>query len=212
MRKTLALAAVAVLAFTGSAFADLVAATNVQDTLTGSGTFTDNAVPNTAAAGTINGVFAFDKSLTGVGAVPGTLVVDVTYPVNGSKGETTVFIFTGTGTTGGGVITVSSVAFYTAAGGFGQRATTSSFVGSNAIAAGANILRPTGFALVGGYAGVQSYDTVRITFNFTAVGNRLNVDMVSNPEPGTIALFAFGAAGLGGFAWRRRKAQLVAKA
>lgn len=32
-----------------------------------------------------------------------------------------------------------------------------------------------------------------------------------NPEPGTIALFGLGAAGLGAFAWRRRKAAKAAK-
>jgi hypothetical protein len=37
------------------------------------------------------------------------------------------------------------------------------------------------------------------------LAHALTLDAVSNPEPGTIALFALGAAGLGAFAWRRRR-------
>jgi hypothetical protein len=39
----------------------------------------------------------------------------------------------------------------------------------------------------------------------------VTVQAASTPEPGTIALFALGAAGLGGLAWRRRKARIAAK-
>lgn len=39
------------------------------------------------------------------------------------------------------------------------------------------------------------------------VGQYFLLDAVSNPEPGTMALFGLGALGLGGAAWRRRKAK-----
>ncbi len=40
----------------------------------------------------------------------------------------------------------------------------------------------------------------------TTTGRTLSVTFVVNPEPGTIALFGLGIAGLGGFALRRRRA------
>src|SRR6185503_4280147 len=101
MRTKLALTSMLVLGLASGAFADLVAATTVVDSFTGSGTFADNSVVSTGGASTINGVFAFDKSLTGGGAVPGTLAIDVFYPVNGAKGETSLQIFTGATTSAG---------------------------------------------------------------------------------------------------------------
>lgn len=41
--------------------------------------------------------------------------------------------------------------------------------------------------------------------------NNFNIDRISNPEPGTLALFGLGALGLGGFAMRRRKARKAQK-
>lgn len=57
----------------------------------------------------------------------------------------------------------------------------------------------------------QQYDTVLFTFTFTASGggHSFSIDAVSNPEPGTMALFGLGALGLGGLAWRRRARRLA---
>jgi hypothetical protein len=55
---------------------------------------------------------------------------------------------------------------------------------------------------------VGVYNHAILTFTFQD-GATLSIDAVSNPEPGTMALFALGAAGLGGFAWKRRKARVA---
>ena len=49
-------------------------------------------------------------------------------------------------------------------------------------------------------------DTLLLTFRVTtsASGDVFVFDAVSNPEPGTMALFGLGALGLGGLVWRRR--------
>ncbi|MCE9636401.1 MAG: PEP-CTERM sorting domain-containing protein [Planctomycetes bacterium] len=52
---------------------------------------------------------------------------------------------------------------------------------------------------------------ITFTVNTGAAGGQnFLLDAVSNPEPGTMALFGLGAMGLGGFAWRRRKAKKAA--
>ena len=49
-------------------------------------------------------------------------------------------------------------------------------------------------------------DTLLLTFRVTTSGSGdvFVFDAVSNPEPGTMALFGLGALGLGGLVWRRR--------
>ncbi|MCG3136106.1 MAG: hypothetical protein HMLKMBBP_03930 [Planctomycetes bacterium] len=63
--------------------------------------------------------------------------------------------------------------------------------------------------------GFNSNTVTTLTINFvnnyvpvfpgTGVTGPLEWDRISNPEPGTMALFGLGALGLGGMAWRRRK-------
>jgi hypothetical protein len=74
----------------------------------------------------------------------------------------------------------------------------------------------------GGFVfGTTIYDsldlTLRIRDTTGAVttdpgGSVLGFDAIANPEPGTMALFGLGALGLGGFAWRRRRAAKAAAA
>ncbi len=55
--------------------------------------------------------------------------------------------------------------------------------------------------------------SLQIVFVDTPGGSgnvQFQVDRISNPEPGTLALFGLGALGLGGFAMRRRKARKAA--
>lgn len=73
-------------------------------------------------------------------------------------------------------------------------------------------------ANVAGYSTQSNFsfnDIVRVQFTFSVTGYTsgatFEFDAIANPEPGTIALFGLGAAGLGGFAWRRRKARLAAR-
>jgi hypothetical protein len=57
------------------------------------------------------------------------------------------------------------------------------------------------------------FDRLVLTIQFAAAGGPnvddafLQFDAVANPEPGTMALFGLGALGLGGLAWRRRRAR-----
>src|SRR6185436_14187613 len=56
-----------------------------------------------------------------------------------------------------------------------------------------------------------STNFTQVVLTFTvgagAASGRFEIDAVSNPEPGTLALFATGAAALGGFAWKRRRSR-----
>ncbi|MCE9635019.1 MAG: PEP-CTERM sorting domain-containing protein [Planctomycetes bacterium] len=65
-----------------------------------------------------------------------------------------------------------------------------------------------GLTQVGTYSG---YNVISLTFNFDNVGDSLQLDAFSNPEPGTWALFGLGAAGLAGWSRRRRKARAARK-
>lgn len=60
---------------------------------------------------------------------------------------------------------------------------------------------------------VTSLQVVFIEPSLVGSGNtQFQIDRISNPEPGTLALFGLGALGLGGFAMRRRKAKKAAAA
>lgn len=51
-----------------------------------------------------------------------------------------------------------------------------------------------------------------ITFTGTNAGEAFEIDFVTNPEPGTLALFGLGLLGLGGVVVRRRKKALALEA
>lgn len=55
----------------------------------------------------------------------------------------------------------------------------------------------------GGFNPAAGYTAVFVQFVLTP-GSTLTLDAISNPEPGTLALFGLGVLGLGGFAWKRR--------
>lgn len=72
------------------------------------------------------------------------------------------------------------------------------------------------YTLGGSFAfGTTVYDRLNLTIRLTnnsgttliAGGSSIGFDAISNPEPGTFALFGLGALGLGGMAWRRRAAR-----
>lgn len=71
------------------------------------------------------------------------------------------------------------------------------------------------YSTAGGFS-FSNFNSLLLTFTYTPNGgsnpHTLLLDAVSNPEPGTMALFGLGALGLGGVAWRRRRAAKAKKA
>ncbi len=55
------------------------------------------------------------------------------------------------------------------------------------------------------------YQSLFIDFTIVNSGDSITIDAISNPEPGTLALFGVGALALAGFAERRRRAAKAAK-
>jgi hypothetical protein len=87
---------------------------------------------------------------------------------------------------------------------------TSTYSGAATFAfSGSTIVLSTFSPTVGFLGAGRTLTTLTLTIqnvSGAAQGGAINVGLVSNPEPGTLALFGIGALALGGAAWRRRKA------
>lgn len=140
-------------------------------------------------------------------AAGGTATVDflLNNPATGPQGETPFLLFA---TSVSGTVRLTSLSIGTGSGG--------GFSLISAAAPAPNLTLTTSAAgnrFVGVYTGaIPTYTTFRAIFTFTGIGDSVSIDMVSNPEPGTWALFAFGLAGMAAFAWRRRNAAKLALA
>ena len=206
MRRTsLALVAATLLpCLAQAAFADLVKATSVADTAITGAYATSGASTDVAS---INGVF-FDFTATATG----TRAFTVNYSPQTPAGETTLFLFLGAATSS---VTVTDIRFHN--GAFdpgtlaGANAQGTGFGGPFALSTGTNRIVSTGFTNLNGFTNVGGYTHVSFYVNFTAIGSRLQLDYIANPEPGTMALMGLGLAGLGGIVWRRRRAAKAAK-
>lgn len=214
------LTAVAVLALAGSAFADLAFVTN---TASAFGT-TDGADQVGLTNGTANVLNAVDASF-----VTNTLNTDPNANGGGFSVHTSI---TGTGGNDDWVLWIQNNVVGTV---FLTQILITDAGGNTATTPGSYTVNLTGVspgtgnwinfrlpALPRTGAGAYNYSsanfnfntmaTVDFVFSFAAVGDTLALNAISNPEPGTMALFALGAAGLGGFAWRRRNARKLALA
>ncbi len=190
MRKSLSLAAVVVLGFASAAYADLSSTSAVAVTSTTGGVSSSGV--SGAGLTSIDGVTGLTLNNPGVA---GTATVQFLLSVPAGPGGETTFVLFATAASG---VTLTSLEVGTG----GTGAFTSL---STAAPAPALLLAPGVNRFVGSYAGdVSTYTTFRAVFT-VASGGTLSVDKISNPEPGTIALFGAGILGLGGFAWRRRK-------
>lgn len=206
MRFTRALAALVLVCGASSAFADLVKAQNVTFSTT-AGTFSSGPV-NALNGQLVDNLLVLNASLTA--GAPGTIDVTVIFPVNGPRGEAPIRIATTSATTAG--VTVARIAYYNQAGTFANRLEFTTFAGGNALPSATDTMfRPTGGGTsFGSGFTLGTYDAVVITLNVASVGNAVSIDMIANPEPGTIALFGLGMAGMFAFAWRRRNAAKLA--
>jgi PEP-CTERM motif-containing protein len=198
MKRTLVLLAVAaLLAAAVPARADFSSGATIS---TVSGSFTDNVLPDAGALAAYDGVFAFDMTANSPGST-----LEVTIP-RASPGYR-VLIYTG-----------AASSAYLSRAVFVDPSLQTMEWDAAAPAEGAllpNFANRFAFQPAGG--GVYAFDTTSmgftsptvlvLTFQFDNAGDRLAIDAIANPEPGTLALFALGVAGLGGAAWRRRRAQ-----
>jgi hypothetical protein len=214
MRKTLLLSTFVLAGFASGAYADLVKANWA------------TVAPLPLTTETVTNVTPFDPSLfklvdgqfgldvTGVGPTNGVYVVDFFYNDQGPgrapfaaspRGETEFNIYTGANQAN---VRVTALEYFNEAAGYASGSGTATGIpGSTLLVPGRNRFRPTGFALVNSF-NVGTYDSVRVTFVFNTgtAADRLQIDMIANPEPGTIALFGLGALGLGAMVRRRRNA------
>jgi hypothetical protein len=213
MRKTAMLAALVVTAAASAAQADLVKANWAIVSGTSTEAVTNITPFNETRFQAVDGLFGIDAF--GAGPSNGQYVIDFFYndtvfsplPGGNPNGQVETDIFCGAAQSN---VTVNSIVYFNQGAGIAAgSASDTALIGSPVtLVAGRNRFIPGGFLLVNNFD-IGTYNAVRVTFVFPngTVADRLQIDMVSNPEPGTIALFAMGALGLGGFAWRRKNAK-----
>jgi hypothetical protein len=207
------LAAAVVLAVAGatSAFADFASGgANPFEV----GTFTDNAgtgytFTNISAA---DGTYVFDKTLNDTS---GSITFDAYF--SAAQSRLTITIYSGTVTnaylnvvffttqSGGAIADNLNNPLTATEGALNQNGATS-FTFHVGGASDNYLLTTSGGTFT-------TWDQVTLTFAFDNSGDSLQFDALETPaipEPGTFALFALGAAGLGGVAMRRRRARVAA--
>ncbi len=215
--RAFALAAAALAGFAAAARADLVTAQSVVALTNGSAILNDNFFPFSFAdrASVLDGLNAIDVTLSAGGNDTEEWFV-IQYGPGSPAGEVAFVIAPGANTA---FVSLVHLDFYRAgdyspSADAGRRASID--VSRPMIAGNITDLRFawTDLTLNGGMqiGELAAYDSVRAIFRFQFQNtSRLTIDAISNPEPGTLALFALGAVGLGGLAWRRRNARIAAK-
>ena len=203
MKKSVAVAVALVLcAGASSAFADFQYASGAAETQLQGATATSGVIGNTT--GQPDGVTV---TYTADG---GGDVVILRFDFTGAR-QAPGLLFYGI-TDGGSGVTITSLAWSTDAALDGADPTSTTFTDANVPNASSTFELQSGTVDFnnGGFISGTSYTSVFVTFTLPAAAT-LTIDAVSNPEPGTMALFALGAAGLGGFAWKRRKTRIAAR-
>ena len=201
MKRIAIVASALVLALSGVGFADLarVGTPNGVAVVASSGTASSSGI-NELNLGAIDGVTGLTLS-GGVGGGTATVDFQLNAPVTGPRGETTFLLFATTAS--GASLTALSIG--TGSGGGFSLISTAVPAPSLVLVGGGATNR-----FVGSFTGaIPTYTTFRAVFTL-GVGGTLGVDMVSNPEPGTLALFGLGMAGMFALAWRRRNAAKLA--
>jgi len=203
MKRIAIVASAAVLLLSSVGFADLakVGTPNGVAVVASSGTVGSSGI-NELNLGNIDNVTGL--TLTG-GASGGTATVDfqLNGPATGPMGETTFLLFA---TTASGA-SLTSLSIGTGSGGGFSLISTAAPAPALALVGGGAANRFTGLFT----GAIPTYTTFRAVFTL-GVSGTLGVDMVSNPEPGTLALFGLGMAGMFAFAWRRRNVAKLATA
>ena len=117
MVKIAAIAAVVVLVLglTSVAYANLTTANSVANTLSGTALLVNNQVRITAQGSTINGLYAFDVTLSGVSVAGTTQIVTASYMPGSTGGDLGFYLYTGAQTT---LITLTQLDFYRVADGY----------------------------------------------------------------------------------------------
>lgn len=209
MKSTLAVAAGLVLSMSATSFADLVYASSITDNrfaISNLDNVTFGSPTLNNGLGPPDGVLILETATGGGGFHALDLIVGFTYTSGGAVGP---------GVTIYGISTTGSVTLDFMTWG------TDNTVGNGDDSGTYSINQTLGAGPVDLFVTgpLNSFDTAFASTNYTYVyfhfsmgdGAVLTVDAFSNPEPGTIALFALGAAGLGGFAVKRRRARLAAR-
>jgi hypothetical protein len=217
MRASCVAAAVAVVAGLGqAAFADFASSVPI---VVDTATLAEPTSPEFTVTGGISG--------SNVSSADGSLVFDLTLAGTGPRdvfvlaqwsspqtAETLPQIVIFTGTVSGAFL--SSLEFD-----YGESASaswTAPTAADGALVGGANrfsfnfVSGTYALTSSGGFGAGSTYTSVAMTFQFPNTGDQLQLDAVSNPEPGTFALFGLGAAGLAWAVRRRRAAKRAAKA
>jgi hypothetical protein len=196
MKKTLPLAVALVVGLGSSAFADFQFASGAAEQQLQGATATLGAIGNTTGSS--------DGSLVTYTADGGGDVVILRFDYIGSR-RSPALTFYGF-TDGGSGVTITRLTWSTNTTLDGTDPAQTTFVDGN-VPDASSIFSLQSETLTfnnGGFIPDTAYTSAFVEFTMPA-GSTLTIDAVSNPEPGAIALFAFGALGLGGFAWKRRK-------
>ena len=221
MKMTVAAAAALVLCVASASFADITYATAsppFTPFFSGNiGTATNPAniagAPDAAYL-----LFSGDGNMGG-GSGSGTFTMDVDFP-NQGQNDIGLLFFTGHSSFGV-TVAITQVVFTSSNSGTNNQATNSVinftlvFITAASQPNVANMLPTANQANYTTQSNFNFGQISRIQFTFTVTGYTLGktfeFDAIANPEPGTMALFALGAAGLGGFAWRRRRTRLASR-
>lgn len=208
--KTLTLAGAAVMLASSLAIAEtvhtnngplLVANGDVADTINLTGANTGGLADGTSLVGI---ELFIDGGVAG-GIATAQFLFPATTPLEGRSAGFELFTLAGGGATTAGV-TITQIVYRLADG--TEVADSGAIALPVAAVTGVQSFSPVTVTYAAGQ-GAFLWNRIDVTFAFAAAGNKITIDTVSNPEPGTMALFGLGALGLVGLVRRRRKAAAV---
>ena len=224
MKLIVTIAALCVLAAASASFADVTYADSSGSNIVLTGNYGSTLIGATQTDVNIGGApdgvyvrFTGDGTMGG-GSGSGTFTLAVNFP-NSPQADIGLILFTGH-VSSGVTVTVTQVDFFSSAATLNQATITVNnplmFVSAASQLNAQNTLSTGNSGAYTTQANFLFSDIVRVQLTFSVTGytagKTFEFDAIANPEPGTIALFGLGAAGLGGIAWRRRRARQASRA